>query len=1427
MATIVAMMLLPVATASVIVLQAPAADATPIWQVGAPFTNALTSVAQGSLGTVGGDGRVYFVGGGWQGAAVPTLCSNGRNFYAVAAYDPGSNHWSFVAPLQTPRNRATAVTGGDGRVYAIGGQEPSTPCNVAVNAVSSVEAYSPATNSWTYVAPMLVARQFAGATTGTDGRIYVFGGRDGTGSLLSDDEVYDPTANVWTEIAPMPEPRAQTAVAADRQGRIYLFGGDNGTGGSATVERYTPATNTWDSTVAADPAGGTLAGTGVRGPDGRIYLIGMGFRSAPPPWTGTNIMIYDPATDAWSNSPQLAFATGNANPSGWMAGAGANGTIYAVGPANLGGSWQDTVQWLPPAVQTSSTTISASTSSVVYGQAVSATATVSGTDGGGTVNFYDGSSPILACQSVALTLVSATYQAQCSAPSLAAGSHAISASYSGDPLSTASASSPATVTVSAAPLVVTATSGTMPYGGTPPTVTPLVSGFQLGDGVSALGAGLACSTAASSSSPVGSYPSSCAGAVDANYSITYLAGTVSVGPAELTIVASSATRAYGDPQAVITPSYTGFVNGDGAASLTTLPTCATTATQSSPVGSYASSCSGAVDPNYDIGYVAGQVRVGPAPLMITAPSGTMTYGGSVPSLDPSYDGFVNGDGPASLTAPPMCTTTASSTSPVGTYGTTCAGASDPNYTINYTAGAVVVGPRPLVISASSASMTYGDNPPAVMPSYAGFVNGDRAATLSTQPTCSTTAGPSSPVGSFSTTCTGASDPNYAISYVKGAVDIAPAPLSIAASSASTTYGTTPPAITPSYTGFVNGDNATSLTTQPSCTTSATGSSPVGSYPAVCTGAVAANYTISYVPGVVDVEQAPLVITAAPASMVYGGPAPLISPIVTGLQNGEATSVLGAGLSCFSTATDLSSVGSYPSRCSGAVDGNYVISYAAGNVVVGPAPLSITASSASMVYGAAPPTITPIVKGLKNGDGLSALGPIGCSTTATPSSPVGTYDSSCTGASDANYTISLIHGTVTVVPTALVISASSGGMVYGGTVPAVSPSYSGFVNGDSPNSLTTQPTCTTSATSSSSVGTYPTMCQGASDANYDIGYVTGSISILAAPLTITASSTTATYGGAVPAVTPSYSPFVNGEGPFVLGPGITCSTPATSASPAGTYPSSCSGALGPNYAISYVSGTVSVLPSTLTVTADNQTMSFGSPVPPLMATMTGFVNGQTPATSDVTGHPSCTTTATASSPAGTYRITCSTGTLASADYQFVFAPGTLTVTDSVTPVCNVTGKLTIGSGQVRVGPGCWFNGQIAVSGGGSLDIEGATIRGGITFTGSGTLRICGSHLIGNLTIQAATGSVVLGDGSSSCPSDTIDGRVLVVSNAAAVRLRGAKVHGFVAIENNKGGVTVTNNVVWGRLILRHNAAPVIDRGNRVWANPEHHGPYAAN
>jgi hypothetical protein len=77
----------------------------------------------------------------------------------------------------------------------------------------------------------------------------------------------------------------------------------------------------------------------------------------------------------------------------------------------------------------------------------------------------------------------------------------------------------------------------------------------------------------------------------------------------LTITASSHTITFNDPIPTITPSYVGFVAGDDANDLITQPTCSTTYTVGSLIGTYPSKCELAASNNYSFSYVDGNVTV--------------------------------------------------------------------------------------------------------------------------------------------------------------------------------------------------------------------------------------------------------------------------------------------------------------------------------------------------------------------------------------------------------------------------------------------------------------------------------------------------------------------------------------------------------------------------------------------------------------------------------------------------------------------------------------------------------------------------------------------------------------------------------------------------------------------------------------------------
>ncbi len=928
-----------------------------------------------------------------------------------------------------------------------------------------------------------------------------------------------------------------------------------------------------------------------------------------------------------------------------------------------------------PSQSTTVTSLSTSVTSPTYGQSVTVTAAISGSDGGGTIAFKDGANTLAGCGTVALTQVGANYQATCTTTALVAGDHSLTGTYTGDADSAPSSSTTLPLTVSPAPLSVIASSSAVTYGTAPAPVTASYAGFVNGDGPAVLTSEPACTTSATSSSPVGDYSTQCGGAAAANYAITYAVGEIVVGAAPLSISASSGTMTYGGAPPTITPSYSGFVNGDTPASLSTAPTCTTTAGATSDVGTYPSTCTGAVDSNYTISVTDGQVVVGAAPLVVTASSAATTYGTAATAITPSYSGLLNGDTASSLASQPTCTTTAGAESGVGTYPTTCSGAADPDYAITYVAGSVTVSPAPVTITASSASMTYGSSAPTVTPTVNGLMNGEGASVLGAGLNCTTGASSTSATGSYPSTCSGADDPNYAITYVAGSVTVTPAPLTITASSASMTYGSSAPTVTPTVNGLMNGDGASVLGAGLTCTTGATPTSPTGSYPSTCSGAADPNYDITYVAGSVAVTPASLTITASSASLTYGDSVPASSAQTTGLVNGEDPSVLGAGLLCSTSAESGSPVGTYASMCSGAVDPNYTITYVDGSVTVGPAALVVTASSSAVTYGDPVPQVTASYTGFVNGDGASSLdtSPT-CTTTATSSSAVDSYPTECSGAVDPNYTITYEPGSVVIGQAPLVIVASSATSTYGDTPPAVTPTYEGFAAGDAEASLTTPPTCTTTATSSSGVGAYTTNCSGAVDANYEITYEPGQTIVDPAPLGITASSTSQAYGSAPPYITPAYSGLVNGDSPSSLATGPICTSPVLPTTSVGTYASTCSGASDPDYAITYSTGLVTVSQADVTVTAGSGSAIYGSPAFAVAPSVDGLQNGEDP--SVLGSGLTCTTAADSSSPVGSYPSTC-TGA-SDPNYSVTYVDGSVEVTPAAATVTASSGSFTYGS-----------------------------------------------------------------------------------------------------------------------------------------------------
>ena len=557
------------------------------------------------------------------------------------------------------------------------------------------------------------------------------------------------------------------------------------------------------------------------------------------------------------------------------------------------------------------------------------------------------------------------------------------------------------------------------------------------------------------------------GTGNGDYTLTASTQAATITPRTVTasIIGDPSKTYNGSTSATLSPSnfsLTGVISGESFTVTQTAGTynskdvsTATTVTANLSAGNFTPG-SGTLASDYTLPTTAsGAGNINAAPLTVTATDQPMTYGSTVPALTYTYTGLVNNDTSATFSG--SLVTTATSSSSVGDYPITVGTlVATGNYTVGtFNVGTLTVKAAPLTITANNATKVYGAPLPLLGVSYSGFVNGDTAANLTTPATLATTATASSHVltGGYGIIASGASDPNYAITYQPGTLTIAAAPLTVTANNASKVYGTGMPTLTANYDGFVNGDTAANLTTPPVLTTTATASSNVlsGGYDIAVSGASDSDYTISYVDGTLSVTPAPLTVNATNESMVYGGTVPTLTYTYTGLVNSDSSATFSGGL--VTTATSLSSVGDYAiTQGTLAATGNYTIgTYNPGTLTVNAAPLTITANNDSKTYGTLKTfsSTTFTETGLVNGDTITGV--TETSTGAPASEPVGTYPIILSAATDtglSNYTITYLNGTLTVNPALLIVNATNKSMTYDGTVPALTYTYTGLVNSDS-------------------------------------------------------------------------------------------------------------------------------------------------------------------------------------------------------------------------------------------------------------------------------------------------------------------------------------------------------------------------------------------
>jgi hypothetical protein len=604
--------------------------------------------------------------------------------------------------------------------------------------------------------------------------------------------------------------------------------------------------------------------------------------------------------------------------------------------------------------------------------------------------------------------------------------------------------------------------------------------------------------------------------------------TFYVTQAPLTITPNSISVVWGQPIPAYTATYTGLVNGDTPASLTTQPTFYSSAVQTAgynpPAGTYNIQNNGAAaDINYVIIYGTGTLTITPAypqPVPVALPATAInsnggTLNGTVTSnnapttviiqyTDDDSDGLGNLQ-TAILTTGPGTTQSASPTTYAAILTTLQSStkyyfivtASNPEFTVTSNIESFIT-PAAL----QTETITF-NQPPAKVYGSADVAPGATSTNTSIPITYTSSNTAVATIvngeihilttGSTNITAMQTGDATHApATSVTQTFTITPAALTITATNETKVYGQTNPYLAVSYSGFIAGDDSTRLSPQPTTTTTATKASAVGSYPITVSNAADNNYTITYKGGTLTITPAPLTITADNQTKFVGTANPRLTITYSGFAGNDSKSSLTTQPTISTTATASSQIGSYPITVSGAADNNYTITYQSGTLTV--TPLLVLNPFPPKTYG--DPDFNPNATGSNI---TYSSGNDGVATIVSGNIHITGAGSSVITASSGDVSV---QQTLTINKAPLAITANDQTRPYGQANPTLTLSYDKFVYSDNAsNSLSTQATVTTAATNTSDVGTYPITVTGAAANNYAITYAPGTLTITQATQSI--------------------------------------------------------------------------------------------------------------------------------------------------------------------------------------------------------------------------------------------------------------------------------------------------------------------------------------
>lgn len=245
-----------------------------------------------------------------------------------------------------------------------------------------------------------------------------------------------------------------------------------------------------------------------------------------------------------------------------------------------------------------------------------------------------------------------------------------------------------------------------------------------------------------------------------------------------------------------------------------------------------------------------------------------------------------------------------------------------------------------------------------------------------------------------------------------------------------------------------------------------------------------------------------------------------------------------------------------------------------------------------------------------------------------------------------------YGTLTINKKNLSATANNQSVNYGDPEPTYSISYSGFVSGENTGNLTTIPVADITEAWPANPGTYTIYVSGGSAANYNISNYNGTLTVVGLSVnSVSISNYLHSYDGNNKEVSVTTDPPGIGNNVVYSVSGLVVAAPTNAA----TYDVTIT-INEPGYNPDVFSSTMTIEKTTLTATANNQSVNYGEAEPTYTISYSGFASGEN--TTNLTTTPVADITEAWPAAPGTYTIYVNGGN--DENYNFAYNNGTLTV-----------------------------------------------------------------------------------------------------------------------------------------------------------------------